>query len=139
MTMSRGALQRDDVIGRRIVDVIVCVPDKPITMSAMSYSAGYLRLDNGILFYLGQPTEPELRASDEAALASVTRDAKYEREFRTVLKQEIEDVVLMIDDGSLCVVTKDAVITEVPAQFWVRPCIYKRAEFTYKTERYWKL
>ena len=132
------ALQRDDVIGRRIVDVIVSVPDKPVTMSTMSYSPGYLRLDSGILFYLGQPTAPELHASDEAALTSVMRDAKYEWEFCSLLKQEIEDVVLMIDDGSLCVVTKDAVITEVPAQFWVRPCIYKRADFTYKTEPYWK-
>ena len=133
-----GALQRDDVIGRRIVDVIVSVPDKPVTMSSMSYSPSYLRLDSGVLFYLGQPTEPALHASDEVALTSVTRDAKYEREFRSLLKQQIEDVVLMIDDGSLCVVTKDAVITEVPAQFWVRPCIYKRADFTYKTEPYWK-
>ena len=70
------ALQRDDVIGRRIVDVIVSVPDKPVTMSTMSYSPGYLRLDSGILFYLGQPTAPELHASDEAALTSVMRDAK---------------------------------------------------------------
>ena len=76
------ALQRDDVIGRRIVDVIVSVPDKPVTMSTMSYSPGYLRLDSGVLFYLGQPTEPALYARDEAALANVTRDAKYEREFR---------------------------------------------------------
>jgi len=132
------ALQRDDVIGRRIVDVIVSVPDKPATMSTMSYSPSYLRLDSGVLFYLGQPTEPALYARDEAALANVTRDAKYEREFRSLLGQEIQDVVLMIDDGCLCVVTKDAVITEVPAQFWVRPCIYKRADFAYKTEPYWK-
>src|SRR5258707_13513430 len=111
------ALQRDDVIGRRIIDVIISVPDKPVTMSTMSYSAGYLRLDSGVLFYLGQPTEPELHTSDEAALTSVTRDAKYERDFCSLLKQEIEDVVLMVDDGCLCVVRKDSVITEVPAQF----------------------
>src|SRR5690349_2108963 len=98
-----GALQRDDVIGRRIVDVIVSVPDKPVTMSTMSYSPGYLRLDSGVLFYLGQPTEPVLYASDDAALRSVIRDAKYEREFRSLLRQEIQDVVLMIDDGCLCV------------------------------------
>ena len=132
------ALRRENVVGRRIVDVIVSVPDKPVTMSDMSYSPGYLRLDSGVLFFLGQPTEPALHASDEAALTSVTRDTKYEREFRSLLGQEIEDVVLMIDDGSLCVITKEAVITEVPAQFWVRPCIYKRADFTYKTEPYWK-
>ena len=68
----------------------------------------------------------------------MTRDAKYERDFCSLLKQEIEDVVLMVDDGCLCVVRKDSVITEVPAQFWVRPCIYKRAAFAYKTEAYWK-
>jgi hypothetical protein len=128
-------LRREDVVGRRITEIIISVPDKPVTMSDMSHSPGYLKLDSGIVFHLGvQP----LQAVDEATLAGVRRDAKYEREFRSLLRQEIEDVVLMVDDGSLCVVTRDSIITEVPAQFWVRPCTYKRAEFTYETEPYWK-
>ena len=132
------ALSRGDIVGRRITDFIVSVPDKPTTMSGQSYSAGYLRLDNGVLFYLGQPTEPPLHACEEAVLAKVTRDAKYEAEFRSILGQEVQDVVLTIDDGCLCVVTKDAVITEVPAQFWVRPCIYSKTDFNFQTEPYWK-
>jgi len=131
-------LRREDIVGRRITDVIVSVPDQPVTMSTMSYSPGYLRLDNGVLFYLGQPTEPLLHTSDESALSGLKRDTQYEQEFRALLGQQIEDVVLMVDDGCLCVVTKDLVITEVPAQFWVRPCTYKRADFSFKTEPYWQ-
>jgi hypothetical protein len=127
-------LRREDVVGRRIIDIVVSVPDKPVSMSDMSYSASYLRLDSGLAFNLGlQP----LHAADEAALTGVIRDAKHEREFGALLQQTIEDVVLMVDDGSLCVATRNSIITEVPAQFWVRPWIYKRAEFTYKTEPYW--
>jgi hypothetical protein len=127
-------LLKEDVVGRRIADIIISVPDKPVTMSDMSYSPGYLKLDSGVVFDLGvQP----LCVADDLAVTRVTRDTKYEREFCTLLRQEIEDVVLMIDDGCLCVVTRDAAITVVPAQFWVRPCIYKRTEFRYKTEPFW--
>ena len=126
------------MIGRRTVDVIVSVPDKRVTMSTMSYSPCYLRLASGVLFYLGHPIEPALYASDESTLRGLTRDPKSERNFHALLGQQIEDVLLIIDDGCLCVVTKDLVITEVPAQFWVGPCTYKRTDFTFKTEPYWK-
>ena len=131
-------LERDDIIGRRIVEIIISLPDKPVTMSTMSYSAGYLRLENGVLFYLGQPTQPPLHASDESALRDLARDASYERGFRSLIRQEIVDVILTIDDGCLCVVTDAFVVTEVPAQFWVRPCIYKRDSFTLPTEPFWR-
>jgi hypothetical protein len=76
------ALQRHDVIGRRIADIIVSVPDKPPTMSDMSYSASYLRWDSGIAFHLGlQP----LQAADEATVTGVARDTKCEREFRSLI------------------------------------------------------
>jgi hypothetical protein len=127
-------LLREEVIGRRIVDIIISVPDKPVTMSDMSYSPGYLKLDSGFVFDLSvQP----LCVADDSVVTRVTRDARYECEFSALLLQDIENVVSMVDDGCLCVVTSAAVITVVPAQFWVRPCIYKRAEFTYKTEPYW--
>jgi hypothetical protein len=41
-------LSRTDVVGRRIVDVIISAPDKPLGMSDMSESRGFLRLDSGI-------------------------------------------------------------------------------------------
>src|SRR5262245_38716664 len=88
------ALRREDLVGRRITEIIISVPDKPVTMSDMSYSPGYLKLDSGTVFHLGvQP----LQAVDEATLAGVRRDTKYEREFRSLLRQAIEDIVLMVD------------------------------------------
>src|SRR5689334_4188277 len=117
---------REEVIGRRIADIIISVPDKPVTMSDISYSPGYLKLDSGLAFDLGvQP----LQAADDSTVTGVTRDTKYERGFRSLLRQEIEDVVLISDDGCLCVVTEDTVLTVIPAQFWVRPFTYKRADF----------
>ena len=130
-------LRRENVIGRRIVEVVIALPDRPVTMSTMSYSASYLRLDSGSLFDLGQPAAPPLHAVDERAVSGLARDPKSEREFRPAILQEIVDVVLMIDDGSLCVLTDEFVITVVPAQFWVRPCLYKRDSFTYTTEPFW--
>ena len=67
----------------------------------------------------------------------MARDSKSESEFRSVIEQAIVDMVLMTDDGSLCVLTDEFVITVVPAQFWVRPCIYKRDSFIYTTEPFW--
>ena len=40
-------LEKADVIGKRIVSVIVSMPDKPVTMSNHSYSEGFLQLDTG--------------------------------------------------------------------------------------------
>ena len=48
-----NALRRKDFVGRHITDIIISMPDKTVSMSDMSYSAGYLRLDSGILFDLG--------------------------------------------------------------------------------------
>ena len=128
-------LSREEVIGRRIADIIISAPDIPVSMSDMSYSHGYLKLDNGLAFDLdAQP----VRVADDSVVAGVLRDTKYEQEFRMLLRQMIEDVVLTIDCGCLCVVTGEAVITVVPAQFWVRPCLRQRVEFTHKTEPYWK-
>src|SRR5688572_7949419 len=103
------ALQREEVVGRRIVDVLVSVPDRPVTMSTMSFSSSFLRLDSGSWFDLGQPTVPPLYAVDETVLRGVVRDPKCEKEFRPLLQQVIVDVVLTIDDGSLCVLTDEFV------------------------------
>jgi hypothetical protein len=131
-------LERDDIIGKRIAEVIISLPDKPITMSTMSYSAGYLRLDSEVVIYLGQPATPPMRACDEIGLRALARDTTYEKEFRPLIRQKIVDVVLTRDDGCLCILTDEYLITEVPAQFWVRPCLYKRDSFTLPTEPFWQ-
>jgi hypothetical protein len=131
------ALQREEVVGRRIVEVVVSVPDRPVTMSTMSYSASYLRLDSGSWFDLGQPTVPPLYAVYETVLRGVVRDPKGEKEFRPLLQQVIVDVVLTIDDGSLCVLTDEFVIAVGAGQFWVGPYLAKRASFTDATEPFW--
>jgi hypothetical protein len=85
-------LQQNDVIGRRITDFIVSVPDKPVTASTMPHSPSYLRLDTGLLFRLGQPDNSALSASDESVLSGLKRDAVLEQEFRPLLGQQITDV-----------------------------------------------
>jgi hypothetical protein len=81
---------------------------------------------------------PPLLAHD-VGLESVVRDSKYEAEFRRAIGQKVTDVVLTTDVGCLCVMTDgDLLIADVPAQFWQRPCIYKRAEFSQATEPLWK-
>jgi hypothetical protein len=128
-------LSRQDVVGRRIADIIISVPDEPISMSGMSYSAGYLRLDNGVTFGLG--VRPPLIV-DDCVTAAVHRSAMHESEFRSLLHQEVEDVVSGVEDGSLYVLTKHMAIVMVPSQFWVRPCLYERTEIIDETEPFWK-
>jgi hypothetical protein len=131
-------LSPSDVFGARIADIIISVPDKPVSMSDQSFSVGYIRLNNGHVIALSTATPPLL--AHDVGLESVVRDSKYEAEFRRAIGQKVTDVVLTTDVGCLCVVTDgDLLITDVPAQFWQRPCIYKRTEFSQATEPFWKV
>jgi hypothetical protein len=130
-------LSPSDVFGARIAEIIISVPDKPISMSDQSFSAGYIRLDNGHVIDLSTAAPPLL--AHDVGLESVVRDSKYEAEFRRAIGQKIADVVLTTDVGCLCVVTDGGLlITDVPAQFWQRPCLCKRSEFSQATEPLWK-
>jgi hypothetical protein len=130
-------LSPNDVLGARIADIIISIPDKPISMSDQSFSAGYIRLDNGHVIDLSTAAPPLL--AHDVGLESVVRDSKYEAEFRRAIGQKIADVVLTTDVGCLCVVTDGGLlITDVPAQFWQRPCLCKRSEFSQATEPLWK-
>jgi hypothetical protein len=130
-------LSRNDVVGTRIADIIISLPDRPVSMSDQSFSASYVRLDNGHVIDLSTPAPPLF--ADDRGVSAITRDSKYESEFRQAIGQKISDVLLTTDVGYLCIVTEgDLLITDVPALFWQRPCIYKRAEFSQSTEALWK-
>ncbi len=131
-------LAREDLIGRRITELVISVPDKPITMSTMSRSTGYLRLDTDVLVPIGHPPTLPIRSCAEAAISDLVRDYKYEREFMPVLQQQIRDVVVTRGDGCLCFATDNFLITEVPAQFWIRPCLYKRDQSAPATVPFWR-
>lgn len=132
-------LRREDVIGRQIADIVVSVPDKPVSMSGMSASEGYIRLDTGVLINLGEDLEC-LRACGESRLQGLVRYTEYERdEFRSVIGKRISNVVVACDCALLVFITEDGkFITMVPAQFWIRPCLYDAASFTDETSPLWE-
>ncbi len=130
-------LSPGDVVGKRITEIIISVPNRPVSMGDQSLSASYIRLDNGVVLDLNGPVPP-LRAY-EGELATVKRDTPYEAEFQAAIGQTVSEVLLTTDVGCLCVVTDGGLlITEVPALFWERPCIYRRSECSINTEPLWK-
>lgn len=130
-------LSSSDVVGARIAEIIISVPDNPVSMSDQSFSASYIRLDNGHVIDLSTVVPPLL--AHDVGLESVVRDSMYEAEFRRAIGQKVSEVVVTTDVGCLCFVTDGGLlITDVPAQFWQRPCIFKRAEFSQATEPLWK-
>jgi hypothetical protein len=118
-------LEKTDVIGKRIADVIVSMPDKPVTMSDQSYSPGYLQLDTGDVINLGAYAPP-LVSCDEGDFCNLVRDTEYEKEFCPAIGQTIIDLAFPDDteDGSLHVATANGfVITFAASCFWIRPFI----------------
>jgi hypothetical protein len=107
-------------------------------MSTVSHSTGYLRLDTDVLVAIGHPPTLPIRACDEAAISDLVRDSKYEKQFRPVIQQQITDVVVTRDDDCLCFATDNFLITEVLAQFWIRPCLYKRDKLAPATVPFWR-
>ncbi len=85
-------LEKADVIGKRIADVIVSVPDKPVTMSDQSHSPGFLRLDTGDIINLGSYAPP-LASVQESEIQKLVRDRKYEKNFRPALGQTISEIL----------------------------------------------
>ncbi|MDB6024232.1 MAG: hypothetical protein JWM68_455 [Verrucomicrobiales bacterium] len=118
-------LEKSEVIGRRVVDIIVSTPDKPVTMLDQSYSAGFLRLDSGDLINLGAYAPP-LIACDEKDVRDLMRDKKYEKEFRPAIDQKIVELILPgeTEDDDIRITTANGfVITFAASCFWIRPCI----------------
>jgi hypothetical protein len=99
-------LEKCEVVGRRIVDIIVSIPDKPVTMSDQSHSEGFLRLDSGRLINLGAYAPP-LVACDESEIRNLTRDKKTEAEFHPAIDQTIVEIILPgeAEDGDIQITT----------------------------------
>jgi hypothetical protein len=120
-------LEKPDVIGKRIADVIILKPDIPISMSSQSYSPGFLRLETGEVFDLGSDAPP-LLACDEMQFKNAARDTEYENEFRPAIGQIILNLLFPdeTEEGSINVITANGyLINSVAAVFWTRPCINK--------------
>ena len=116
-------LEKCEVIGRRIVDIIVSLPDRPVTMSDQSYSNGFLRLDSGYLINLGSDAP---LACDESEVRDLIRDKETEREFGPAIGQEIVGVILPEerDDWDIRITTANGfVISFALGLFWIRPII----------------
>src|ERR1700674_2010685 len=99
-------LEKIDVIGKRIADVIVSVPNKPVTMSDQSHSPGFLRLDTGDIINLGSYAPP-LVCIDDSEIQKLVRDRKYEKDFRPLIGETITELLFPDDtaDGSIRVTT----------------------------------
>lgn len=124
-------LRREDVIGVRIAEVLVTMPDIPVSMDDHSYSAGYIRLENGIVIDFDS-SRTSLQGYD-GSLDALVRDSNYEAKFREAawlfkslmffLRQTLTSLVLLLLRGYLS--------PRSPALFWNRLCICKRSEFSW--------
>ena len=119
-------LEKSDVIGRRIVEIIVSKPNIPVSMSGQSYSEGFLRLDTGHLIDLGDSELP-LIACDESEVRNLKRDRKTEREFRRAINRTIVEMTMPTDEDDECVMrittSNGFVIRFSLGLFWIRPII----------------
>lgn len=123
-------LEKTDLIGRRIADMIVSVPDRPVSMSDQSHSPGFLRLDTGDIINLGSYAPP-LVSVEESEIQKLVRDRKYEADFRPVIGQAITDLLFPDDteDGSIHVTTANGFVISFAAScFWIRPVIERLKE-----------
>jgi hypothetical protein len=134
-------LNQNDVIGARIIEVILSMPDKPMDISRESISAsqGYLRLDNSFILDLSSYELPIFSAEEEN-LSSLSRDTKYEQEFAAVIGQQIVDVVLSEYLPSICIMTRARlVVTNGWTPAWVGPCLMPKDSYHFsETEPLWK-
>jgi hypothetical protein len=119
-------LEKADVIGKRIADVIVSVPDKPVTMSDQSHSPGFLLLDTGDIINLGSYAPP-LVSAEQREVQRLVRDRKYEKNFRSAIGQTINELLFPdeTEDGdSIRVTTANGFVISFAAScFWIRPVI----------------
>jgi hypothetical protein len=127
-------LVKSDLVGKRIVEIVVSQSDHPADMSGpAAYCASYVRLETGVLFSAEQPCE----ACVETLVEHLKRDKTVEKKLRPILQEEITNVVVSTVDGSIYIVTKALLLTVVPGQFWVGPVIMKPSDLHDETESYW--
>ena len=124
------SIEKADVIGKKIAEIIVSLPDKPVTMSDQSFSRGFLRLNTGEIIDLGSYAPP-LIVIPEIEVQKVIRDAKYEAEFQPAIGPVITELLFPdeTEDGSIHVGTANGfLITFGASCFWIRPCIERRPQ-----------
>ncbi len=89
-------------------------------MSDMSCSEGFVRLENGVLIDLDSP--PPLHAIEDERMQAKVRDEIYEKEFQGAIGRRVVDV--RFDHSLLYILIEEGwMISILPAQFWVRPCL----------------
>ena len=103
------------IIGRTIKEVIISVPDRPVSMSDQSESVGYIRLDNGACITIDYA---DFAAVLDLPIAEKERDRKIESEFSKALGSEI----IAVKDHEIFI-TGDMKISVVLGQFWIRPTL----------------
>src|SRR3954447_11363618 len=107
------SLVRSEVVGKRVVEIAIARPDKPVTMSDQSYSNGFLRLENGI--WIDLDSQDGACAADPARLAALQRDLGHENTFQSIIDQKIADLVVSDDYPGICALFEDgSVVAIVP-------------------------
>jgi hypothetical protein len=125
-------LTRHDVVGRRLAEVIISQPDKPVSDEDQSYSSGYVRLDSGVLIELDSSEAP--RALDLVRLRHLARDSEHERSFQPAIGQKVVDLLRSDEHAGICVLLESgSVIAFVPGRCWIAPSLLKRDEFPLST------
>ena len=120
-------LAKQDVVGRRLAEVIISEPDKPVTHEDQSYSSGYVRLDNEVLIEIDSNEVP--RVIDSSSLSHLQRDSEHEQTFRPAIGQKVVDLLRSRDFAGICVLLESgSAIAYVPGQFWIAPFLQKAEE-----------
>jgi len=127
------ALEMNEVVGRRIVDVVISKPDKPVSMAGSSESKCYLQLDSGLVLQLDGRV---LKPFENAELPSITRDRETEAEFVEIVGEKIVDVV---HDGMVVyVVVKGGLSMSTGlGQFWTRPYLDRSPSYYEEPKSIW--
>ena len=127
------ALEMNDVVGRRIVDVMISKPDKPVGMSGTSESKCYFQLDSGLVLQLDGR---QLKPVDNAKLLAIARDRETEAEFIEIVGEKIVDVVC--DGMVIYVVVKGRLSMSTGlGQFWTRPYLDRSPSYYEEPKSIW--
>ena len=124
-------INRNDILGKKITEVIILQPDKPVTMSTYSYSEGYLEIEGGFILDLGSSVEP-LKILNICEVKDKVRDTRYESEFKKVIGERIVDIQLPDLEGddlyyvTIIVSTEKHRLFYSISQFWNRPVIEEK-------------
>ncbi|MBS0661253.1 MAG: hypothetical protein JSR82_23805 [Verrucomicrobia bacterium] len=121
-------MNKADVVGQRVREVIVARSDKPVSMADQSSSSGYVYLENGVLIDLDAG---EAMTSDRMP-QKLEREHEHEKTFGPILGEKVSDLVVTDEFPGVCVVLESGcVIAIVPGLFWIAPFLHSRGSFPF--------